>query len=217
MARRKHRQRDGLRRRTDTRTPKRTFVILCEGKRTEPDYLDALKRLPEVRDAAAVQVEIRRAFAGYAPLSLVTAAANVKERGAEIDEVWCLFDVEAPRPHPNLKEAVSLARDRGVELAVSNPCFEIWLALHFKLLSSWLTTAKAVEVRHALDSSDDKEVDGERYMPLRWTAALHARDLHDRHLGNGTQFPANNPSSGMFRLLEAIERDTTDDDPEHQP
>ena len=62
-------------------------------------------------------------------------------------------------------------------------------------------------VRH--DGSTGKEVAGELYMPLRKTAALHARDLSNNHANNGTLFPDDNPSSGVFRLLAAIEHGTT--------
>ncbi len=42
MAKRGHPRRDGLKRRVGTREPKRTFLVLCEGKKTEPGYLAAL-------------------------------------------------------------------------------------------------------------------------------------------------------------------------------
>ena len=127
----------------------------------------------------------------------------------EIDEVWCVFDVEAPQTHPNLQEALARARDNEIETAVSNPCFEIWLALHFRRHMKPLTTKAACRLRRGEDGSTGKEVDGELYMPLRKTAALHARDLRNKHVKDDSLFPDDNPSSGMFRLLEAIEPNTT--------
>ena len=38
-----------LRRRVALRAPKRTFLVFCEGTRTEPDYVKALKLEPAVR------------------------------------------------------------------------------------------------------------------------------------------------------------------------
>ena len=209
MARRQRGRGHGLRRRTGTRSPRRTFVILCEGTVTEPHYLDALKRLPEVLEVASVKIEVDKDRSGAVPLTLVDAAIEVKKGNDEIDEVWCLFDVEAPQPHPNLAQALARARDNGIETAVSNPCFEIWLVLHFDKYSAWLTTDAARRLRREHDGSTGKEVVGELYMPLRRTAALHARDLSNNHVDNGTLFPNDNPSSGVFRLLEAIEPGTT--------
>ena len=48
MAKSRHAQRRGgsLRRDVAVRTPKRTFMVFCEGEKTEPAYLKALKRDP---------------------------------------------------------------------------------------------------------------------------------------------------------------------------
>ena len=210
MARRRRGHGHGLRRRTGTRSRRRTFVVLCEGTVTEPGYLDALKRLREVRDVASVRIEVDRDRSGAVPLTLVEAAIELKKRNDEIDEIWCLFDVEAPKPHPNLKRALDRASDAGINTAVSNPCFEVWLVLHFDKCGKWLTTPEAVRLRRAHDGSAGKEVDGELYMPRREIAAQRARDLHNNHIDNGTAFPNDNPSSGVFRLLQAVERGATD-------
>jgi len=204
MARHQSRRKHSLKRQINTRQLRRTFVILCEGTVTEPDYLDALKRLPEVREIASVNIKVDKSRSGAVPLTLVEAAIEVKNRNDEIDEVWCLVDVEAPQPHPNLLQALSLARDNGIKTAVSNPCFEIWLVLHFDNCSAWLTTDSERRLRHQHDGSTGKEVAGYRYMPLRKDAALRARNLYDMHASNGTSCPHDNPSSGVFRLLEAI-------------
>ena len=205
MARRHRGRASDLKRRTGTRPERRTFVILCEGTVTEPDYLEALKRLPEVREVASVEI---RGSAGV-PLKLVEAAIEVKRENNAIDEVWCVFDVEAPQTHPNLNEARARARDNEIKTAVSNPCFEIWLVLHFKTRSAWLTTDEAVKLRREQDLTTGKEVANGVYMQHRKTAALRAREPSKRHTDNGTSFPDDNPSSGMFRLLEAIEPNKT--------
>ena len=109
MARRQRGSGQDLKRRTGTRSPKRTFLIVCEGKETEPQYLRALKKLPEVREAVSVDIQ---GPAGK-PLQIVEAAVEAKRQDNEIDEVWCVFDVEAPQEHDNLNEALALgARQR---------------------------------------------------------------------------------------------------------
>ena len=199
MAKHRQRNRSGLKRRVAAREPKRTFLVLCEGERTEPDYLEALKVLKEVQEVAEVDVRIDTTHSGNAPLALVQAAVQ------EVDEVWCLFDVEAPQPHRNLDQACALALKNDVHTAISNPCFEIWLVLHFKPHTQWLTTADAVKLRRKCDRSVGKEVDGALYMAERWSAAENARNLRNKHINDGTAFPDDNPSSGVFELLDAIE------------
>jgi hypothetical protein len=90
-----------LRRRTGIRRPKKTLVVFCEGEKTEPQYLEALKNQPEIRDAAAVDLRIETGHGGAVPLTLVALAIDARSRAvaeeAEIDEFWCVFDVEWPR------------------------------------------------------------------------------------------------------------------------
>ena len=59
MAKSRRGRRGGsLRRQVGVRTPKRTFLVFCEGEKTEPAYLKALKREPAVRDVASVDIRV---------------------------------------------------------------------------------------------------------------------------------------------------------------
>ena len=211
MAKSQHGRRGGgsLHRQVGGRTPKRTFLVFCEGQKTEPAYLKALKRDPAVRDIASVDIRVDEGTSGAVPLTLVEAAAKARARSSgedgEIDEIWCIFDVEWPQNHPHLKRALALARESGVQVAVSNPCFELWLTLHFEDQNAWLDTAAAIRRCRTLDGTSGKDLDGATYMPRRADAARRARALDERHRRNATEFPRDNPSSGMFRFLDAIE------------
>ena len=198
-----------LKRRVASRRPRKTLLIFCEGERTEPEYLAALKRQPSVRDVAAVDLRVETGQGGSVPRALVSMAAAARssaiDEEAEIDEFWCVFDVEWPTNHPGLKEAIEQAGQNGIQLAVSNPCFELWLILHFKDQGAWLDNDGARRLRRRLDGSSGKGLDAAKYMPLTGDAARRAAELDKRHLQNDTPFPGNNPSSGMHRLLAAVE------------
>ena len=198
-----------LRRRVATRKPRKTFLIFCEGERTEPEYLNALKRQPSVRDVAAVDLRVVSGHGKPAPRTLVAMAVGARSRAieedAEIDEFWCVCDVEWPRNHPGLRDAIEEADRNHVQVAVSNPCFELWLILHFQDHSRWLDTAEACRLRRRLDGSAGKGLDGAKYMPLTGDASRRAARLDERHQQNGTHFPNTNPSSSMHGLLSAIE------------
>lgn len=197
-----------LKRKVAVRQPRKTLVIFCEGERTEPEYLEALKRKPSVRDVAAVDIRVETSHGG-APLTLVSMAADARSRAiseeAEIDEFWCVFDVEWPVNHPNLKAAIEQAYRNEIRVAVSNPCFELWLILHFKDHNRWLSNDQAAKLRRRLDGSSDKGLVAAKYMPLTDEAARRAAKLDERHSRDGSPFPNNNPSSGMHRLLAAVE------------
>jgi RloB-like protein len=118
MSPRRPRAKD-LRRRTAVRPERKTIVVFCEGLVSEHDYIKGLKSLPEIRGSTAIQIEIDPDQG--VPLTLVQRARD-RIRDDEVDECWCVFDVEWPRNHPNLPEAVQLAKAHGIRLAISNPC-----------------------------------------------------------------------------------------------
>ena len=73
-------------------------------------------------------------------MTLVRRAKELKRQAADkarlekdenllYEQVWCVFDFDE---HPNVAEARQLARDNGLRLAMSNPCFELWLLLHLR-------------------------------------------------------------------------------------
>lgn len=194
-----------LRRTPGTRPVRRTMRLYVEGEATEVEYIDALRRLPQVRDSLAVTIVI--AMRGAVPLTLVSQARNDRKRSdLDIDELWCVFDVEQPQQHPNLREAVSMARANGIRLAVSNPCFELWLILHLAEQTAFLSTDDAVRLRRQLDGSGSKHLDPTEYMEHRAVASARAARLRDRHTRNGTLFPDDDPSTSVDKLVIAVEQ-----------
>lgn len=61
------------------------------------------------------------------------------------DEVWAVVDQDQ---HSTLKDALALARREGVKVALSKPCFEVWLLLHH--LPSMKPLVSADQVRNEL-------------------------------------------------------------------
>lgn len=218
MARRSKRPEPrSLKRRVAVRQPRKTLVVFCEGEKTEPQYLLALKEQPSVKDAAAVDLRVETGHGGAVPRTLVSLAIEARDRARagkdEIDEFWCVFDVEWPRNHPGLKEAIARAKANGVKLAISNPCFELWLILHFQDHGAWLDNDGARRLRRDLDGAPDKRVEPAKYMTQVANATRRAAALTKRHERAGTDFPHDNPSSGMHLLVDSV----TDGKPETQP
>lgn len=202
MATRKRRGGKPLTRRSGRRPELRTILVFCEGVNSEPDYVKAVKRLPRVAGNTALDLRIHPERG--VPLTLVQmAAAHMSD--PEVDECWCIFDVESPRPHPNLTEAKALARKNGVHLAISNPCFELWLILHFQDWSACVDTGPAERRSRELEGRPGKSIDGDLYMSKRQAASRRAERLDERHERNSTAFPHDNPSSGMYKFLRAVE------------
>ncbi|CAG4910917.1 unnamed protein product [Acidithrix sp. C25] len=180
--------------------PKRTFVVFCEGARTEPIYLNALRRLGS--KTSVVDLKVISGTGDSAPLNLVSKAVKLAERNdCEIDEIWCVFDVD---DHKTINQAIKLAKDNNIELAISNPCFELWLILHFCDHRSTLNCSKASNIRMVFDNSKGKEVNPNLYLPRLATAIKHSERLDQMYDQNGSELPNNNPSSGMYRLVSRL-------------
>lgn len=122
-----------LRRAAPTRSPKRKFVIYSEGKNTEPDYFRAVRR-----DLLGALVDLELIDAAGVPMTIAEKAckrAAAMKRGGgrkssfeERDQVWAVFDRDE---HPKVAEALERCRVSDVGVAFSDPCFELWLILHF--------------------------------------------------------------------------------------
>ncbi|GAA1700025.1 hypothetical protein GCM10009745_53400 [Kribbella yunnanensis] len=178
-------------------------MIFCEGEASEPDYLNALKRLPEVRNNTAISLEIDPTSG--VPLTLVQAAVARMRKDVEVDEYWCVFDVEWPQHHPHLDRTLQIAAGNDINVAVSNPCFELWLILHHQDHGAFLDNRAAESLSRRLDGRTGKRIDASMYLPQRAEASKRAADLAGRHDQNGALFPDDNPSSSMYKLLKAIE------------
>lgn len=194
-----------------TRQANATFRIYAEGEVTEVDYIHALIKHPDIANGSAVDIVIEES--GATPYTLVQRARDNKKRGiGDVDHFWCVFDVESPpeKRDKHLSAAIDMARANEIGLAVSNPCFELWLILHFERSAAHLTTNEAIRRRRELDASTGKELDGDRYMDRLAQAMRHAEKLDSKHEDDDTRFPENNPSSTMYKLVRQLKKEASD-------
>ena len=112
-------------RRPGFRSPRPRLLVLCEGARTEPNYFGALR---QELGLSGVKVD--------GPATLKEMPEKVRKSWKDdFDEVWCVFDVdERDEEVRRLRTELNRLRrktKKGVHAAVSAPCFEYWLLLHF--------------------------------------------------------------------------------------
>jgi hypothetical protein len=101
-----------------------TFLIVCEGLKTEKLYFEAFKVPKDVKDIDVIG-------RGLNTISLVDEAIRIRDASPnEYDQVWCVFDVEDHNSN-EIHQAVALARRNHIKVAISNQCFELWYLLHF--------------------------------------------------------------------------------------
>jgi RloB-like protein len=110
-----------LSRSVDTRDQRWTVLILSNGARTEVDYFNSLKLSGLLGPSKKVTVKFRNGT----PYDTVRAASEVQDY-SDFDEAWAVCDVDTFE----IATAMELAANKGVSLALSQPCFEVWLIFH---------------------------------------------------------------------------------------
>ena len=186
--------------------PKPLILVVCEGEITEPSYLNGFKKAcqnPRVDIHIAPEHGVPRTVVEVAKTGKKEAEKAAKNEGDDnlkYDQVWAVFDVDE---HPQIPDAMQMVRDNGIELAISNPSFELWLLLHFRD-SPGMKGRKAIAnllKKHVKDY--DKHVDYEGdYQDGYATAVARAKRLDEQAAADGE--PGRNPTTGAYRLTESI-------------
>jgi hypothetical protein len=107
----------------------------------------------------------------------------------EGDEFWLVCDTDhwiAPNHIQNLVEVIKLCRQKNVGVALSNPCFELWLLLHFAEFPSEEDPSCA-EI-----SSSIRETVGQYNKKRIYDLPITAKEVSDAI----TRSKANQPTSG---------------------
>ena len=119
-----------LRRKVDRRDIRRSFLILCEGERTEPNYFSGFR----------AKADVVAEGTGHNTVSIVKMAIQRKkdlekeERDKKeprrYDEIWCVFDKDS-FSNEQFNRAIEMGKENGIGCAYSNESFELWFLLHF--------------------------------------------------------------------------------------
>ena len=196
-------RRDALRRRRAFRLPRPRFLIVCEGTLTEPGYFQETRHL----ERSVIDLEISP---GGAPKALVERAVEKKKAAERLaksqqdsnlryDQVWCVFDIDEHRLIPEAKQQ---ARDNGIELAISNPCFELWVLLHFRDQRAHIERGPLHHECKQYIPGYEKQLPTAQLHPRCDVALRRAKDLDQWQKSRGCE--GENPSTGVYRLMERI-------------
>jgi hypothetical protein len=201
------------RRWSDLRRPSRRrerrphVLIVCEGEKTENSYFRRLKHATRARGSL---IEVKIIGLGAVPATVVDEAIEAKreaERSARrndeswrYDQVWCVFDRDE---HPGVQEAYEKAVRAGLRVALSVPCFELWLLLHFR---DWRQShdRKHIQAKCRGHLPDfEKELDEKMFAelwPLVGTAIDRARELKAWQATRGCKPWECNPLTDVHEL-----------------
>ena len=196
-----------LTRRQSTREVKQSFLIVCEGVRTEPDYFKAF------RMTAATVKAVGQAMN---TTSLVSKAISIRDADQKkkrtYDQCWVVFDKD---DFEDFNEAIKKAHKLGFHSAWTNEAFELWYYLHFEYLDTGIGRAayiKKLEEVFRKNMGDNhfeyKKGNPDIYSLLQQygredLAKRFAQQL--RALYTGTDYAAHKPCTMVDKLVEELE------------
>jgi len=204
-----HRQ---LRRSGPKREPFDRVLIVCEGEKTEPNYL---RELIEHHRLSTANVTIT-GESGSAPNTVVEYAIELFEKDPDYNAVFCVFDRDG---HSSFDQAIQRTRAKSLirrsgklrigsarfEAIASIPCFEYWLLLHYEYTTAPLPRFADVEPRLRAIAAHASYAKGNKGL-FNATNALLSRAMVNADRANAAAAKAgtNNPTTQMPVLIRYL-------------
>lgn len=121
----------------------RLIIIATEGSETEKQYFDNM-----FRSSRCKIIVIPSTDGKSAPNHVFSNIEIYKDENREdleaTDEFWLVFDYDRWGTRKIVKIAKEAAK-KGYRLAISNPCFEYWLYLHYDYITGALIESTEME------------------------------------------------------------------------
>lgn len=105
------------------------YLIVTDARETEKNYLLGL------RDSIPSNLQQRivvRVKTGVDTKDIIDVALNLQASSAQYRELWLLFDRDEVS---NFDQMISEAEQKGIHVAWSNPCIEIWFSAYFRKMN----------------------------------------------------------------------------------
>lgn len=143
-----------LTRRQGVREIKQSFLIVCEGEKTEPDYFKAFRMTAATIKAVGQSMNT---------VTLVNKAVSIRDADRKkkriYDQCWVVFDKD-DFPSRDFNQAILLAERNGFRVAYSNQAFEFWFLLHFNLYTGAIHRSKYKDMLTKLTGMPYIKTDG---------------------------------------------------------
>ncbi|WP_187489002.1 RloB family protein [Duffyella gerundensis] len=196
------------------------MYIFCEGAKTEPLYISSyIEEFAKNKSKVIFIPKTRK----NTPVQLVDEAINKKNSKESVDGdvFWVVYDRESVVKYPRAKhkEAWDKANKNGINVAISNVCFEFWVLLHFEEVtqpySSFLDLMSNSNLKEKLKAVGIKDYDkgsDELYFRIR-KGIENARKRADRvnksiilSSKKGSEEYDYSPYTKVHNLLDAIDK-----------
>ena len=184
-----------------------SFLIVCEGERTEPNYFRAL-----IKDRYSDIREVTIEGKGQGTVSLIKETMVIRDKSnKEFDRVWAVFDKD---DFNDFNDAIQLAKKNHILCAWSNESFELWYYLHFQYLDTGISRSQYIEKieREIQNRTNDSNYRYKKKSPETFDilqrigdeslAIKHAQRLRESF--SGTDYAVHKPCPTVYELVEEL-------------
>lgn len=179
----------------------RLFLVACDDTYAPKQYFSFL-RLSRVQ-IHVVETDDTKSAAVYVLERLKKFSYE------EDDERWMVLDTDhciESNHFPSFIKAIAEARQAGIKIALSKPCFELWLLLHHVDEGTVAALAKAAEtearLREVLGEYNKCNLKSEHYPLATIATAITRAERLDTQVQGGDRPVAN--TTRVYLLLKAI-------------
>ena len=189
------------------------FYVALEGSVTERKYFDALIKAFNLRNVYMLKKTKTRS---WQPNDVVKRLEReMRKRNDDHgdtfeEEYWAVIDTD-DRSLDSLQEVASRAANKKICIAASNPCFELWLLLHYVALNQLsgvegsVATGGCDKVIEYLKRHFDGNYDKSAFNPSKYTQklteAISNATISDPHYDDAWM---TNVCSHVYKLVESI-------------
>lgn len=203
----------------EIKTPKaNSYLIVTEGKCTEPNYFRGLKQLISERVGGTVDVVELPSIDIYGEGSSTGKLIEITEqlvKNAKLlyQNIWVVFDKD---DFEDFNQAIQKGLDKGYNVAWSNQAFEYWLYLHFEYSDvalhrhEWSNKLDKIFKKHGLGNGTYQKNYHNIYNIVNCNDGVNTaiRNAKRRMANfNGKQKPSEfDPGTMIYKLVEELMR-----------
>ena len=115
------------------------YLIITDAEQTEKNYFEGIKNI--IPDSLKNDLQIK-IYSNKPLVKIIDFAAEQRNKDERFRNIWLVFDRDEVK---NFDKLIEVAKKNKMNVAWSNPCFEIWLMSYFKNLENIPNSKKCCE------------------------------------------------------------------------